>query len=544
MSSLNRVVLLSAGLIGVLALVGLGVLIWRRFYRDDPANTARRIFKNSAVPFALRLFVRGLDMVFAFVLYGLLPAAEIGRYDFAALLVVQYLGTITEFGLGVLLTREVAREPDAARRLFGVTLALRLALVLAAAVPATALLIGGYGLLGSIGAGEPISPEGQAALWILLLTLLPSAYSGAVTALYQAREQMEVPALIELVSAVLNFLARLAAVLLGFGVLGLAWAAVIVSSLTAVIFFNLQRRVFFPPSLNWDRTVMRWMVPAALPLMLNNLLGAVFFRFDTYIVKAFGGGQGDQLVAQYGLAYKVIGIAMVLPPAVTFAVFPLLARKAGGERSAMHQAQSRTLGLLLILAFPIAAGISVLARDLVWIFTRDEFEVYRIAIPALAILAWFLPLSFANGLLQYVLIAIDRQRAITRAFMIGAAFNLLSNLIAIPIATNVYGRPEWGIYAAALITILSEVVLYLVFRPLLHQEQLVPGILKRSWRPFLAAAGMGLAMLALMSAIGGWLASLAAALLAPAIYLGLLWALGGIGVEERLLVQRILGRSS
>lgn len=540
-----RIALFSAGLVGLLALAGLGALLWRRYYRDDPENTARRVFKNSGVTFGLRLVGRGLDLVFAFLLYGILSPAEIGRYDFAALLIVQYLGTFTEFGLGVLLTREVARDAGAARRLFGVTLTLRLLLVGLAAAPIAGLLILSYGLLAGLGVGEPISAEGQAAIWILLLTLIPSAYSGAVTALYNAAERMEVPALIEFVTAALSFLARIAVLLLLPSIIGLAWAAVGVSTITALIFLALQLRYFFPPSLAWDGAAIRALLPAAFPLMLNNLLGAIFFRFDTYIIRAFGAGQGDELLAQYGMAYKIIGIAMILPPAVTFAVFPLLARRAEGERAAMALAAGRTLQILLVVAFPLAMGLSLLAPDLVLLFARDEFARYQPSILSLAVLAWFLPLSFANGLLQYVLIAVNRQGAITRAFLIGAAFNLGLNLLAVPLCAIWLGRPDWGLYAAAAITILSELVLYAVFRPLLAREGLAPGLARLSWRPALAALAMGAVMLAALLALReplSWGSSVVAALLAPPAYLAALWALGGVGAEERALMLRIVRR--
>jgi O-antigen/teichoic acid export membrane protein len=283
-------------------------------------------------------------------------------------------------------------------------------------------------------------------------------------------------------------------------------------------------------------------VPLALPLMLNNLLGAVFFRFDVFIVRAFSGEAAEGLVGQYNLTYTILGIAMIVPPAVTFAVFPLLSRRAGGDRAGFAVAQKRTLQLLLSLAFPLAMGISVLAYDLVRFFTRSQFADYPNAVIALAILAWFLPLSFANGLLQYALIALDRQSAITRAFLIGAGFNLLANFIAIPLASLWLGRPDWGLYAAAGITILSELVLYLVFRPLLHSEGLPPRLAALSWRPGLAALAMGVVMLALQALIGAWLGSLVAALVAPPIYAAALWAVGGIGSEERALALRILGR--
>jgi O-antigen/teichoic acid export membrane protein len=487
--------------------------------------------------------VRGLDTVILLLLVGSLDPAALGAYNTAALLVAQYLATFTEFGLGVLLTREVARHPNAAQRLFGVTLGLRLILIGVAAVPVAWLVITAYHAIGTLGLSEPLTNEGQQAIWILLLTLVPGAYSGAVTALYNAAERMEVPAVIEVFTALLSFLARIGVLVLGWGVIGLAWAAVFVSSITALIFLVLQMRTFFTPTLSFDGTALRQLVPQALPLMLNNLLSVIFFRFDLFIVRAFGGSNADLLVQQYVLPYQLLNIALVLPPAVTFAVFPLLARRAGGVRSELASAQQRTLHLLLLIAFPLAMLMTVLADDLVWLFARRRFAEYLPSVTVLAVLAWFLPLSFVNGLLQYVLIAIERQTAITRAFVIGAAFNLTANLIAIPLAIR-WGRPQDALLAAAVITILSEVVLYMVFHPVLRREGLAPAIHRLMWRPALASLLMAVAMAPAILWLPGWLGSVGAILIGPVVYVAGLWMLGAIGAEELALARRIAGRTA
>jgi O-antigen/teichoic acid export membrane protein len=525
----SRLLLFIIGLLGLLLVLGAAVVLWRRYYRDDADNPVRRILKNSAVPFITRLTAHALDFIFLLVLYSTLPGAEIGPYTLAALLVAQYLGTFSEFGLGVLLTREVAQQPTAAQRLFGATLLLRWLLVVAS-VPIAAALIGIYDLLALFGVGEAITPAGQQAIWILLLTLVPSAYAGAVTALYNAAERMEVPAVIELVTAMLSMLARIGVLLLGFGIIGLAWAAVAVTSITALIYLWLQLSGDIArPSLKWERSLMLHLVPLALPLMLNNLLNVVFFRFDMFIIKAFAPGDGDLLLQQYALPYQVIKIALILPPVVTFAVFPLLSRRAMGERAALAYAQNRTLHLLMLLAFPLAMGMGVLAPDLVRFFTRSNAPDYLpISANVLSMLVWFLPLSFINGLLQYVLIAINQQRAITRAFLIGAAFNLVVNLLAIP---------YFSLYAASIVTILSEVVLLAVFWPLLRREGLTPPLLALCWRPALAALIMGEVML--LATYAGWLA---AVLVAPPLYAALLWWLGAFGAAERALLRRVMQR--
>jgi O-antigen/teichoic acid export membrane protein len=277
--------------------------------------------------------------------------------------------------------------------------------------------------------------------------------------------------------------------------------------------------------------------------MLNNLLSVIFFRFDLFIVRAFGGSNADLLVQQYVLPYQLLNIALVLPPAVTFAVFPLLARRAGGVRSELASAQQRTLHLLLLIAFPLAMLMTVLADDLVWLFARRRFAEYLPSVTVLAVLAWFLPLSFVNGLLQYVLIAIERQTAITRAFVIGAAFNLTANLIAIPLAIR-WGRPQDALLAAAVITILSEVVLYMVFHPVLRREGLAPALHRLMWRPALASLLMAVAMAPAILWLPGWLGSAGAILIGPVVYVAGLWMLGAIGAEELALARRIAGRAA
>jgi O-antigen/teichoic acid export membrane protein len=354
---------------------------------------------------------------------------------------------------------------------------------------------------------------------------------------------MEVPAVVEVGTAILSMLARIAVLALGFGIIGLAWAAVGVSSFTALIYLVLQTRDFFRPTIQWDGEIIRRIFPLALPLMLNNLLNAIFFRFDTFIIKAFATGAGDLQVQQYNLAYQIISIATILPPVVTFAVFPMLARRADGERGGLAQAQNRTLQVLLLLAFPISIGLTLLAPDLVWLFARRNAGDYLPSASVLAILAWFLPLSFANGLLQYVLIAVNQQRAITRAFVIGAVFNLVANLVAVPWFSRYLLWPDWSLYAAGIITLLSEVVLFLVFLPILRREQLAPPLLALAWRPAIAALLMGAAMLAIRSFDSRMpLLALAAVVVALPVYLAALWLLGTFGVEERALMRRVLGR--
>jgi O-antigen/teichoic acid export membrane protein len=104
---------------------------------------------------------------------------------------------------------------------------------------------------------------------------------------------------------------------------------------------------------------------------------------------------------------------------------------------------------------------------------------------ALRILIWFLPLSFFNGLTQYVLIAIGRQARITLAFACAALFNVGANLLLVP---------RYSYVAAAWITIVSEVVLLVPFLLALRGRLSAGAALGAALRPFPAALVAGLVL--------------------------------------------------
>jgi O-antigen/teichoic acid export membrane protein len=251
----------------------------------------------------------------------------------------------------------------------------------------------------------------------------------------------------------------------------------------------------------------------------------VFFRFDTFIIKAF---HGETAVATYGVAYKFINLTQIIPPVVVNAVFPLLSRRAGADRAGMQRAYAGTLRMLLLAAMPLAVGLTVLAAPLARLMA-DRPEYLPGAGWAVAITIWYLPFSFINGLTQYVVIALDRQRIITRAFLVTALFNF---------ALNSWLVPRYSFLAAGVITVASELVLFWPLRRVLRQEGVAANLPALFWQPALAAGLMGLAM---------WAAALVhpvlAGLVALPVYAAALVLLGAFGETERALVRRVLRRA-
>ncbi len=516
-----KLVLFLGGLIVLLLLVALVVRWWGRIYREveiGRGGLARRVLKNSLTPLVARLINRTVDFAFAIVVLHYLGVEGYGAYAIAALLVGQYLTTVTDFGLGTLSTREVAREPEAANRYLSNTTLLRWTLS-ALALPLCALLIFIYSRT-----PQPLTGEAQAALWLLASGLFPAGLAAAVSALFTARERLEVPALAGLLTNVLKVFAGVGVLVAGWGVVGLAASSLLVTLANAALFFYLQCRLLFVPRPEVDLSLWRWMIPEALPLMLNNLLILIFFRFDTFILQPYGGARA---VGAYDAAYKLPNALIEIPYFLTMALFPLLSRLAVEDRRRLESIYHLALKVLLVLAFPLAMTTSVLAPEVIFLLGGKEYLPDSAV--ALGVLIWFLPFSYVNGITQYVLIALNRQRTITLAFALAALFNVGSNLYWIPR----YGA--YGYLAASLITIMTEGVLFVPLWAAVRREGIRLPLLKVAWRPALATAVMGMPMV-LLHARGLWpLALLAGA----ALYGATLFLLRTWTEEERDFFRRL-----
>ena len=222
------------------------------------------------------------------------------------------------------------------------------------------------------------------------------------------------------------------------------------------------------------------MLGESFPLMINHLLATVFFRIDVFILKPTW---GDQAVGYYNAAYKYVDGINVIPQYFTLAIFPLMSRYANTSRESLRRAYILSLRLLQMLALPIAVGTPFIAQDLILILGGRQFIPDSTIV--LQVLIWFLPFSFVNQVTQYVLIAINQQRFLTRAFIIGVTFNVIANLLLIP---------RYGYVAAAVTTILSEWSLLLPFYYSVRKNLCTVPWLDVFWRPTVASAAMGVVL--------------------------------------------------
>ncbi|MEA3307985.1 MAG: flippase [Chloroflexota bacterium] len=497
----------------------LGVLwFWRRTYRETEKQTAiQRIAKNSLAPILLTLFNRAVDFAFAALMLRILGPANAGDYYYAITLYT-WFDIITNFGLDAYLMREVARHREqGARYLFNVT-ALRLIL----SVVGLPLLAGFIALRQNFFAA-PVSMQALTALGLLYLGLIPGSISKGLTSLFYAYEKAEYPAAISTISTLLKVILGTVALFWGWGIVGLAGASILVNLVTVSSLGILTARLLFRPAWQPEQSLCREMLGESWPLMINHLLATLFFKIDIFLLEAL---RSSAIVGLYSTGYKFLDALNVIPAMFTLAIFPVLSRQAREEPAKLLRFYQLSVKLLLGLALPVTVLTTLVAREMVYLLGGAEYLPGSMF--ALQLMVWSMPIGWINSLTQYVLIALDRQRYLTRAYLLGFAFSLGTNLIFIP---------RYGYRASAIIHIFAELVLCIPFLVGLQQQVAALKWKEIIGKPLVALGGMLLVATPLF-VIGRWWAFIGALCAYPLV----VWRINLLAPEERKMLSTLFHR--
>jgi O-antigen/teichoic acid export membrane protein len=129
-----------------------------------------------------------------------------------------------------------------------------------------------------------------------------------------------------------------------------------------------------------------------------------------------------------------------------------------------------------------------------------------------------LPFMFLTEFYGYYLTAIHRERSAGRAALIMAGMNVVLNLICIP---------RFGVWAAAIITVTTEVVFLAQYLWALRDRGAIGSLARLLWRPVLASSVMALALRVLpLHALPAMI------VLGAVIYGGMILLLGGVRRAE------------
>ena len=235
-------------------------------------------------------------------------------------------------------------------------------------------------------------------------------------------------------------------ILSGCGIIGISIANYIAAALTSMYALGLINRKIFRIKFHFDIKLSFYLLTQSLPLALALLFSSIYFQVDKFMIGIF---RSPEEVGWYGAVYRVLEITMIIPQAFTIVLFPVFSRLFVESKDKLVETYRRVVKIMFLSSLPIALFIMVFGEPISKIF-GEEFIMGR---PVLMVLIWSICLVFVNFILLNLLTSIGLQKVNAINNAICVLVNIILNLIFIPL---------WGGLGAAITTLITEFVLFVI----------------------------------------------------------------------------------
>ena len=438
---------------------------------DGPPPTSlglgSRALRNTIVVLAAKVVARLVALVT--VLYMIRWLGEIRYGSFSVLVNLTAIASVVlDLGFNVLFVREGARRHDEIQRYLRNVMSIRVVMSVLALGVLAALVI-------PIGLGYLLLP----GFVLMVLTSYSTLLRNGLYAVQQLG--------FEAVGVVLESVVLLALVFYGVktgqGVAYFVWAYAIQYAFSCVYFsVVLAWKRIAVIGWSFELPLLRQWIWKGLPFALTFVLTIIYFRIDQPLIDIF---RGLREAGLYAAAYKPIESLLFVPITFLSIVFPVLSVYYRERRAELLDAVNRFYKALLLMGWPAALGIFVLATPLTPLLLGSKFLDSE---PALRILALALGVAFVNNAFIGALNASDRQTSFSWAAGWSVAVNVALNLTLIPL---------FGFIGASWATVATELALGAVGWILTARHVGRVPVFALSWRVILAGLVMAVAILPL-----------------------------------------------
>jgi len=218
------------------------------------------------------------------------------------------------------------------------------------------------------------------------------------------------------------------------------------------IAYNKYKIRFIP---YFDKKVFVYLGKITIPFAI----AAVFARFYSYIDSILLSKMaGDAAVGWYSIPYKITYAFQFIPLALVAALYPRFSQYFSEDKEKLAYIFERGMKYLLIIAFPIAVGIGLIAGDIILLLYGKE---YINSILPLKILVSSLIFSFVSFPIGAFLNACNKQVTQTTIVGIVLVVNVVLNILLIP-RFNVVGASIAALVGNIVLTLLGYIMVPMV----------------------------------------------------------------------------------
>lgn len=428
-------------------------------------NSVQKMVKNLGFSTIAQIVVYVLGFLFTIYLARILGEAGYGQYSFALAFTTLFT-TFADIGMNQYLIRELARD----KNLYGSYVTNIFIIKIGLAFFTLGLIVLVINLMGY--------PENVKNLvYIFGIYIILSSFIATMSSVFQSFERMDFSSVITIMEKIIIICIGVLVISIGYGLIALAYAYVIAGILGMLVglVFLLKKINMKPGKVNislWSKITYH-----SLPFGLNGLFAVLYFQIDSVLLSFF---KNDVAVGIYNAAYNpILALGAISTNIFMPVVYPMMSRYFTSSENALTKLTELSMKYLLIIGLPSAIGCFVLAKDFIFLFYGSE---YSNAVIAFQILAFFIPFRILNSVNGTLLSSINKQNLRMIGVLIGGIFNILINLILIPIFSYI---------GASITTVLSELFLYVIFVYFINKYHNKMSSKKYVIKPLIASIIMG-----------------------------------------------------
>jgi O-antigen/teichoic acid export membrane protein len=400
------------------------------------AGKARGVGRNVTVMATGQLITWTMTLLWTLVVPRTLGPEGMGTI-MAAWSITGILGVVLGLGTRNYLVRESVIDPDAASRLVGTALVLRIVLspVLLAAAFA-------YGEI--VGWGH----DAKTVLYLAAAATIFIQVAEPLQAAFQSLEEMQYLAYSDIISKSGQGLVGIVVVLLGAGTIGVTACWAVMTGLVVVLnLYWLRGRLRL--DLHTGVRQMAALARASLPYWAFGLFFMVYLWIDFVMLSLM---TNAEVVGWYSVPTRLFQTMMFLPVVIATAWLPRFVRSFEESRERLGEVARSPVELVVLLSLPIASLTILAAEPLISLLYGSA---YHHSVPVMMILGLCIPPMYLNIMLAQVLIAMNRQVLWTWVMAGTTIINPLFNLVLIPWTQDHYGN---GAIGASISLLLTELV--------------------------------------------------------------------------------------
>ena len=387
------------------------------------------ISKNSFFLASSQVVEKGLYYLMVVVLARYLGKGDYGRLTYA----LSFAGLFTffwDFGLGRLITRDVAKDLSNA----AITFSLRFELQI------ISCLAGLVGLLFYLISFEGGNLQTYLVL-IISITVVFNYLSSSFRSVFIAFEKAKYEMFFNLAFRSALFLAILWATYKQLGLIEISLILLLLSLSSLFCSWKLVDRGYF--NLHFIRAPARlWLiVKDCFPIAITIAFTSFYLQINKILLLKW---KGVEATGVYGAADVIVMSLLIISNSLVLATFPIMSRENRIDKAKTFFIYRGVFKVLVSFGLPIVLGGMLLSREIILLIYGTEFSE---ASDVLKILIWFTPLLFLTNFTGSCLIAIEKQKLLAFICGLNLLLNLSLNLILI--------RP-FGYVGAAAASIATE----------------------------------------------------------------------------------------